>query len=350
MVEQTAPDNTIKNQIVVNGKRFQVDGTVDLKFTPIEDPTPIPDPDPDPTKEKPKEGTIKEGGWGGNVDPKTWKVTEMRNPSDQFKVVDDKGVNIATNFTTMQFAQNFINYFLVNPFPPEEEEQGEGGTGGGEQEPGGGAGGNGGSGGGDVVVGKGKDKFGSQLLVSDGKEVEYAIKDNLRDDGQRFDGDVGDWPQSEATGYFMFTKDPVDDEVSIKWSEMKHSGSNDVQCYDSGVSIKDGKARLRFENPHPDYSGNLGSGQGTPMKAGKWYGYKGAKIVNSDGTVTIKLWQSVGDNETKPANDWKEIFSYTDKKYKRTGAHPHVTFRVDDPDKKGQPNLRKQWLSVAKIG
>ena len=147
----------------------------------------------------------------------------------------------------------------------------------------------------------------------------------------------------------MFTKDPVDDEVSIKWSETKHSDGNQVQCYDSGVSIKNGKARLRFENPHPDYSGNLGSGQGEPMKAGKYYGYKGTKTVVPNKSVTITLYQSTGDNETKPANDWKKIFEYTDTKYKRTGAHPFVTFRVDDPDKKGQPNLRKKWLSVAKI-
>ena len=117
----------------------------------------------------------------------------MNNPSDQFKVVDDKGVNITTNFTTMQQAQNFINYFLVNPFPPEEQEEEEK-----PQEPQGGNSNTGGEAdGGDVVVGKGADKFGSQLLVSNGKEVEYAIKDNLREDGMRFDGNVGDWPQSE---------------------------------------------------------------------------------------------------------------------------------------------------------
>ena len=193
MVEITAPDNKISNQIVVNGKKFKVDGIVDLKFTPIDDEV-VPDPDPSPNVPKPEEGTIKEGGWGGNVDPKTWHVIEMNNPSDQFKVVDDKGVNIVTNFTTMQQAQNFINYFLVNPFPPEEQEEEEK-----PQEPQGGNSNTGGEAdGGDVVVGKGADKFGSQLLVSNGKEVEYAIKDNLREDGMRFDGNVGDWPQSEA--------------------------------------------------------------------------------------------------------------------------------------------------------
>jgi hypothetical protein len=199
------------------------------------------------------------------------------------------------------------------------------------------------------VTGSGTDKYGTKLLISDGKEIQYDVKDNFRDDGKRFDLNVGDWAQSEATGYFRFTRDPVDDEVSIKWSEMSHSGSNDVNCYDSGVSIKDGKARLRFENPHPNYSNSLGSGQGSPLGT-KWIGYKGTKTVSGD-TVTIKLYQDTGNNEglTNPANEWKEIFSYTDSKYKRTGAHPYVTLRIDDPAKEGQKNLEGRWISVAKI-
>src|SRR5688500_13685986 len=106
---------------------------------------------------------------------------------------------------------------------------------------------------------------------------------------------------------------------------------------------------MRFENPHPDYSSNIGGGQGTPQGT-KWIGYKGAKIVNADGTVTIKLWQDTGDNEgDKPANQWKETYSHTDSKYKRTGAHPYVTFRVDDPAKEGQKNLEIKWVSIARI-
>jgi hypothetical protein len=348
MTPQPAPDNKISNQIVVNGKKFQVDGTVDLKFTPIDEnnPIPVPDPDPDPNQEKPTEGTIKDGGWGGNTDPKTWTVTNMRNPSDQYKVVDDKGVNIATNFTTMQLAQNFINYFLIHPFPPEEEEETGGETGGegGEQ----GQGGETGSGG---TEGKGKDKNGVQLLQSDGKDISYSVVKDTRsgkNDGIRWNFVVKDWLKTEATGYFRFSKDPVDDEVSIKWSEMSHSDGNDVQCYDSGVSIKDGKSRIRFENPHPKYSGDLANGKGEPLNT-KWIGYKGIFDPQEDGTVLVKVYQDAGDNESKPSNNWKEVLNYKDTKYKRNKVHPFVTFRVDDPDKKGQKNLEEKWLSVAKI-
>ena len=329
------------NEIVsIDGKKYKFTGDVDfsnLKIEKIADDVPNPDPEPqDPTK--PTEGFIKPGGWNANLtDKAAWKVVNMKNPPEQFKVVDAAGKNVATNFTKKETAENFVAYFQTHDFPPQD----------GPVDPPPGPV--------DPPVdpnpqpGVGTDKFGTKLLVSDGAEIEYKVKDNFRDDGKRYDANVGDWPQSEATAYFRFTKDPVDDEISIKFSEKSHSGSNAVQCYDTGLGIKDGKTRMRFENPHPNYSGNLGGGKGEPQGT-KWVGYKAAKIVNSDGTVTIKCWQDTGDNEgDKPANNWKETYSYTDSKYKRTGPHPYITFRVDDPDKRGQPNLEIKWVSIAKI-
>ena len=105
---------------------------------------------------------------------------------------------------------------------------------------------------------------------------------------------------------------------------------------------------MRFENPHPEYSGNLGGGQGVPLND-KFIGYKGIWTPNADGSVTVKLYQDAGDNSTKPANEWKEVYNYTDTKYKRSGPHPEVTMRIDDPAKKGQKNLEAKWLSVATI-
>jgi len=324
-------------EVLIDGKKYRFQGTVDFSNLTIKkiDDGGNPDPEPpntDPTK--PTEGTIKEGGWGADLLKKNeWKVVNMRDHPEQFKVVDGAGKNVATNFTKKETADNFVAYFQTHEFPPKEDnpptpEPGP------NPEP--------------TPGGNGVDKFGTKLLLADGSVVEYKYRENFRDDGKRFDLNVGDWPQSEAQGYFKFTKDPVDDEVSIKWSEKSHSGSNDVQCYDSGVSIQTGDTRLRFENPHPNYSGNLGKGKGVPLND-KWIGYKGTKVVNSDGTVTIELYQDTGDNETKPSNQWKKIFSYTDSKYKRTGAHPYVTLRVDDPGKNGQKNLEARWISVAKI-
>ena len=308
---------------------------------PVTEPQPEPNPPPAPT-----EGRIKD--WGGDINKgaKSWKVVKMKDNAKLYKVVDSKGTNIADLFSSPDTAQGFIDYHVFK----QGDAAGSGGDGGGS-----GTGGNGNGGGGTTEPGptpgqKGQDKFGSQLLFASGETVEYNVKNNFRDDGKRFDFLVGgDWTASEATGYFRFTKDPVDDEVSIKWSEKSHSGSNAVQCYDTGVSIKDGKARMRFENPHPEYSGNIGSGQGTALGT-KFIGYKGVKIPQSDGSVLVELYQDTGDNEgDKPANQWKKIYSHKDTKYKRSGAHPYVTFRVDDPDKNGQKNLEAKWLSVARI-
>lgn len=297
----------------------------------VVEPTPGPNPNPGPNPPNPPtnpEGYIKPGGWGASKDPATWKAVVMKDNSQLWKVVDTAGKNVATDFKSEANALKYIKDAQGNNPPPNPPP--------GPVDP-------------PQPGGNGVDKNGVKLLLSSGKEINYEVKNNFRDDGKRFDLKVGDWSQSEATGYFRFTKDPVDDEVSIKWSVVSHSGNNEVKCYDSGISIKNGKARLRWENPHPEYSGSLGSGQGQPLPAGKWIGYKGTKTVGSDGSVTIKLYQDTGDNETKPSNQWKEIFSHTDTKYKETGPHPYVTLRIDDPGKNGQKNLEAKWISVAKI-
>ncbi len=333
-------NKNIDEEVLIDGKKYRFQGTVDFSNLTIKridgDQPPVPDPEPpgptDPTK--PTEGTIKPGGWGADlVNKSAWKVVNMRDFPEQFKVIDAAGKNVATNFTSQKVAENFVAYFQTHEFPPKDENP--------TPEPGPQPGPN-------PTPGVGTDKYGTKLLVSDGKEISYDVKNNFRDDGKRFDAHVGDWAQSEPTVYFRFTKDPVDDEISIKFSEKSHSGSNMTQCYDLGLDIKSGKTRMRFEAEHPKYSGNIGGGQGTPQGT-KWFGYKAAKTVNSDGTVTIKYWQDTGDNETKPANQWKEVYSHTDTKYKRTGPHPYITFRVDDPAKQGQKNLEMKWASVAKI-
>ncbi len=68
---------------------------------------------PKPPVLKPAEGTyvVKEGGWGALQNPNTWKVVNMRDYPELFKIVDAPGKNVATNFTTEALAQQYINYF-----------------------------------------------------------------------------------------------------------------------------------------------------------------------------------------------------------------------------------------------
>lgn len=63
-------------------------------------------PGPDPGSD---DGYVKPGGWHANPDPKTWKVVPMKDNPAKFKVVDDKGVNVATGFKTQAGAQKYID-------------------------------------------------------------------------------------------------------------------------------------------------------------------------------------------------------------------------------------------------
>lgn len=53
-------------------------------------------------------GYVKPGGWGAKQDPATWSVTAMKDPPEQFKVVDDNGINVATNFKTKVGAEAYV--------------------------------------------------------------------------------------------------------------------------------------------------------------------------------------------------------------------------------------------------
>lgn len=65
---------------------------------------------PPPLLPKPAEGYEKPGGWGANKDPDTWTITRMKDDPTKFKVVDDKGKNVATHFTSKESAQYYIDY------------------------------------------------------------------------------------------------------------------------------------------------------------------------------------------------------------------------------------------------
>lgn len=71
-------------------------------------------PGPD---QEPDEGYVKPGGWGANPDPNTWKVVPMKDNPKKFKVVDDKGKNVATEFKTQAGAQAYIDKAKGSPTP-----------------------------------------------------------------------------------------------------------------------------------------------------------------------------------------------------------------------------------------
>ena len=57
---------------------------------------------------KPTEGIEKSGG---NKDPTTWIIVNMKDDPAKFKVVDDANKNVATDFTKKEIAQQYIDYY-----------------------------------------------------------------------------------------------------------------------------------------------------------------------------------------------------------------------------------------------
>ena len=64
------------------------------------------------TIDKPTEGFIKDVGveWGANKNPHTWTIKRMVDKPTLFKIVDDKGINVATDFTSERTAQHYLDY------------------------------------------------------------------------------------------------------------------------------------------------------------------------------------------------------------------------------------------------
>jgi hypothetical protein len=78
---------------------------------------------------RPTEGVVLHDGWGGDVDPDNWKVAPMKDKPELFKVVDNAGKNIATDFSSQATAQQYIDWFKINENPDEQDPQpGGGGT------------------------------------------------------------------------------------------------------------------------------------------------------------------------------------------------------------------------------
>jgi hypothetical protein len=126
----TSSDNKTTFEVVIAGETYVFSGTTEIKFekviaNPVDpdpvDPTPV-DPTPKPT-EQPELGTIKTGDkWSTNPGPAdTWKVINMKDFPEQFKIIDVKGLNIMANIKTKVAAEALVNWFKTNPFPPKTE-------------------------------------------------------------------------------------------------------------------------------------------------------------------------------------------------------------------------------------
>ncbi len=308
----------------------------------------------------PSEGFVKEGGWGGDKNPHKWKIVNMKDRPVLFKIIDEAGKNVATDFTTNQTAQYYIDYHKYvwqgetepeGPGPGPEEPEPEPKP----EEP---------------QEGASITKDFVQVPVQVLGEFDYDVREDWRDGGARFNMKGPNSTSLVTVGYFIADKDGGD-EVSSKVLMGRHTGEPGEPDsymgggYDLGISVNGKKPRMRAENPHPKYTDTLTS----PVVAkdglsfvGKWRGMMTIVTQEKEG-VRIEWFQDQGDNETKPANSWIKLYEYFDtgqiakikkagfegklfpiRDLKHTKGTNQTVWRIDET-----PGLKQKWLAVARI-
>ena len=322
-----ADDSKISKTITIGGKTFKVEGDVNLTFTEVPGPV-VPDPEPpepgEPTK--PTEGTVLHGGWGANMDPKTWVRTVMKNPATEFKVTDGSK-NVATNFKTAEAADNFIKYFqrfpdkvpeINGPVTPPPPPDNGGGT------PGGGGGGN------PIDPNALKDAQGVVMIYKpkQGGQVVTASETNQKESdhntGSRsslYSNNPYSANSGELTEYFEMDLDDSGEQNAPKLLSGGHTGSGDSDetrqgcCYAVGVN-ENGSLHLAKEWPHHPVTPKAYDKINYVDQSWKNLGGSiknklvGMKIIYypADGGTKIEWWFDKKGLETgKLENDWKQM-------------------------------------------
>lgn len=333
-------------------------------------------PDPD-TEEPVTSSDFVYKNFNEKIDVLKLKVASMKDFPDQFKIVTDKNKNVIVEIKTQKKADALLKYIQKYkslptstttppppdptcpegevydkvqkkciPKPPEPEPCPEGQVR-------------------DPVTGLckdkpidpdpqpttgDKDKFGVKMMHPMTGRIFYDWVKNpnagIRHD---FKGKPSDMVNIELTGYFSMPN-PPDDEVSGKFSNDRHSDGTQPHTYDMGVDNHTGETRIRYENPHPVYTGTLATGEKGVALGPKFIGYKFTRIDVADGNVMCEIFQDAGNNEgDTPANNWKKLFSWTDTKYK-IHSYPkgvEATLRLDGDGI--EQNLKQKWLSMAEV-
>jgi hypothetical protein len=184
---------------------------------------------------------IKKNIAGANQDANTWKVVSMRSPATCFKVVDDAGKNIITNFSTAEAAQKYIDDSLAAsppPSPPSPAPTGD------------------------------HDQFGILKIAPDAPGGRFETKFTTEFKTRNYSSGKPSEPTVEVTNNagqaiknqeftiaFMITKfKNKDDTASMKILGGRHSSSNPKTgtCYDCQLSVFGSTNKmLEVERPHP---------------------------------------------------------------------------------------------------
>ncbi len=202
------------------------------------------------------------------------------------------------------------------------------------------------------------DKYGVRSRYATGK-IRYDPDENFRDDGKRWDFDVGadEFVSCELRGYFKCSSDPNDD-VAGKMGGGQHHDGSEPKCYVLDIGTDGSNIRLRYEEDHPstpelDGSAGDGSGNGKGL-VGAYVGYCFVKRNLSNGNVLLQIWQDKGNNEGEgdedsgPANEWELVGSWEDSELQwQDPPSDHAeTIRIDND---AGHNLEAKWIALHEI-
>lgn len=238
-------------------------------------------------KPKPEDqGYVKPGGWGGNVkEPKTWKITKMKDDPKLFKIVDAKGKNIATNFVTKEGAEQFITVAIKldqedddDPTDQTPEQP--------EQPPTGKVTGPYPAAGADMGH---KIRGPTTRHYRSGKPDDETIEANVKN--------IKD-PDHQFIVYVTMHKIEHDDSVSLKFG-----GTHmDSGWFDTTVFFKDGRTGIGTEEKHPSTDLEIIKGPKLGNILNKRLGVAGVYRANAN---KVELWTDLGQG-------WKKQVEGTD--------------------------------------
>lgn len=329
-----ADEKENKELIVIDGQKFEVqfdiiENKVNIKLIPISN-NPVPNP------EVPKElGTVKPGGWGGNIqNPDGWKVVQMRDDPKLSKIVDEKGVNISTGYTTPEVANAVIDFIkkigwtefekLLKSAPPVVTPP--------PVEPGT-----------DGVVGKNVYKTTGKTMTPQSTGFKTRHYASGKPDDTTIEWNAGGCPYEayEAYGDFVIGKPEHDDRLDVKMYGPNHKDGIGA-WYIFAIQFSDGETSFGIEQPHPKTNSSVARGKSFGSIIGnKKIGFKGVIYPLQAGGAHVE-----GYIDLKDGKGWQLAIAADNpggKKFKRD-SNQQIQFRID-----AAPQLKGENVIVEEI-
>lgn len=289
---------------------------------------------------KPTEGTVKEGGWGGDQDPANWHIGPMKDDPTKFKIFDGANKNIATDFSSVAKASEYVLYYRWQKDHHEPDPLPTGNV----------------------------DKFGILMIKKSAASNKFETNFKLEEKERNYrSGKPSEWSTEytnvspeiiqnvEVTCYEKIngfkTNEP--DSISLKLGGPPHQNKARFWIIPDFMTDGSAKKTLEIEDPHP-YNHGINPKPLTSIGSsivGKWFGYKGISYKTASGKRHVESWIHFPvtdiDNVKAEQANWRQYISIdVDAKY-ANATGKLTTSRLDGTVKGSPPEYR--YTSVRDI-